>query len=287
MKEQTIYIKYDGPDADYERHQIDTRHLGRTLLGISDMIFEANRVLNGQEATVEVRNTTGFFDGSFGIEIVIVQDLIGTAKDIAPILGLTATSGSMLSVLNYLRGRKITEITYDEASGEATIESDEGNVTTSPEVAKLISSAAVRKGLDQVIAQPLDDEGTGSFEILESKDSQQPLFKVEKNDRAFYKHSTVKSTQASETETIATIEFVNAHSDSGSKGWRMVHLGEESAVKVKDESFLEMINRPDAASPFGHKFKVELLTRLTKKLDGSETKTYSIIKVLNKVPKDQ
>lgn len=68
--EAKFSIKYDGPAlAD---HTMNAKDLGSALLAISSLCQEANRVLTGEDANVEVQVTaTG--EGSFEIGLELVQ----------------------------------------------------------------------------------------------------------------------------------------------------------------------------------------------------------------------
>lgn len=286
MDEKSIFLKYDGESEDFENHLYDAKDLSVALSNLADLLYDANTLINGLDSQIEVKAKAGFREGSFGLELIIGQDILGAAKDILPVLGLVASAGagSLLSVLMRLKGNEITEITYDERTEEAEIAFGNEKLKASKDVADLIQSQPVRRRLSRIIYEPLEREHTESFELLDS-DSEAVFLKVTKdeNHQSFKTPAAYTSISVDELDTVAKVEFIKASKDSGMSGWKMLYLGEEVSVKIKDEAFLETLRRPDAPSIFGQKFSVELHMKKKQTLSGQTKKTYTIVKVRSAV----
>lgn len=291
MKETSLYIKYDGALATYKKHQIDAKELASSLGNLADLIYEANLLLNGIDSPVTVNAQAGFIKGSFGLELVVGQDPTATYEILRylGLIGAGGLSGTLFSVLLKLQSKKATDIEINEETGEASIivgHGDDAMTIPAPkEVVALMREPAIRKRVEKVIKTPLESEGTGSFQVLPSQDDvDEPIFVVEKDEGSFFKApATPKPDETLESDTVATIEFIQTNKDSGTSGWRINHLGEEVAVKVVDEMFLVSIKRSDAPSIYGLKYKVELHVNTIKRSGNPDKKTYRIDKVLSTV----
>ena len=66
MSSHSFYIAYDGPAL--VTNEMDVRELAPALLALSDVFNEANAVLNGERANVQLNVKGSFKSGCFGIE---------------------------------------------------------------------------------------------------------------------------------------------------------------------------------------------------------------------------
>lgn len=71
----TFTVAYSGIDSS----RMDIRQLAPALLALGDLLVAANKVLNGNRATITV-NVLPFRNGSFGIFIEVVQSLLDSIK---------------------------------------------------------------------------------------------------------------------------------------------------------------------------------------------------------------
>ncbi len=115
MTEQfTFALRYDGEAL--RDHEMDARDLAPALIGLCDLIDEANRIVNDGRARIDVRVQT-LKDGSFQINVALVQSIMDQAVDLlsgkhvtallalAVILGLAkGTCASLIELTRRLRG---------------------------------------------------------------------------------------------------------------------------------------------------------------------------------------
>ena len=287
MDSERVYVEYDGQGTSIKNNQLDAKVLSSILKGFADLIYEATRTVNGEDAPVKVNAEAGFVKGSFGVEFIILQDLVLNVEVLkllglagAPIAGGVAST--VISVIQALRGRYADEIHVDESNGTIDVITPEGPVPASAEVIKLVNNPSVRKHLDKVLYEPLTYEGIDWVEVRPTSHADLPtVLKATKESSVYFKNPGAKKpSQSTEISTTAEVEFLTAKKEDGKQGWRAIHLGKEIRVCILDESFLAAIRRVDGPSPFGQKFKVSL--RVQTKVVGEIEKTrYFVDKVIS------
>lgn len=125
MKSEVNFrVTYDGPEL--AASSMDVAHLAPSLLAISALLKEANMALNGDKACVSVAVQAGFRQGSFGIDLLINQDLLqqvvnlfkgdeaaafANAKAVLEALGLLAGSAyGLIKLIKKIRGRRVQRL---------------------------------------------------------------------------------------------------------------------------------------------------------------------------------
>lgn len=287
MRSTHIFIKYDGTSDALQKHRMEAKQLGMMLIELSDLIYDANITLNGTDSFIDVQAQAGFIEGSFGLELIIDQQLAGGVIEVAKYIGLgaSAVTGSLLAILKHKNTRNIKDdhIVIDKANGTAEVTINDVKMETTPEVIQLLRTPTIRKQLDKVVNQQLDIPGIDSFQVIDSADKQNTLFEVNQEDAVGFKAPPRKRSETvEELDTIATVEFIHSNKNSGTSGWKMIHNGRESIVKITDDVFLESIKREDSLSIYGMKYSVDLSYKKTRSQTG-ERITYTITKVRSRV----
>ena len=131
-------IKYDGPAL--SSHQMDVKELAPALMALSDMLEEANKAIFNDIDKVRVNVKGNFKSGSFGIDIIAVQNI--TQQIVSLFSGPEATAAANLTTLlngigilgggaglsgliKWLGGRKPNVIKNEENNTIFEIHSDE------------------------------------------------------------------------------------------------------------------------------------------------------------------
>ncbi len=179
MKNNSIHfsIKYDGPAL--QSHQMDVRDLAPALLALSNLLEESNKIIYPDSNEVRVQIQGNFKAGSFGVDLVMLQDFAhqvidlfagknGTAAaNLATILdaiGLCSLGTGLIALLKFLKGRKPSSIKYSddkvifEIIENECIETMEVDLVT----AKLFKTKVVRQSLTKVM-KPLTLDGVDYF----------------------------------------------------------------------------------------------------------------------------
>lgn len=287
MSSTHIFLKYDGTSDALQNHRMEAKQLGQMLIELSDLIYDSNLTLNGLDSFIDVQAQAGFMEGSFGLELIVDQQLVEGMVEVAKYIGFgaSAVTGSLLSILKHRNARNIKDdqIVIDESSGTAVITINDEKLETTPEVIKLLQTRSVRNQLDKVVKQQLDMPGVDVFKVLDSSDEQNSVLEVNKEDAQGFKVPPRKKAETvDELDTVANIEFIHSNKNSGSSGWRMIHNGEESSVKITDEVFLESIKREESLSIYGMKYRVDLSYKKTISASGDRV-SYTITKVRSRV----
>src|SRR6185437_11296855 len=137
MNTSTFRVVYDGPAL--TEHAMDVRDLAPALLAIAEALEEANRVLNGTRAQVQVQVHGSFKTGSFGIDLSVVQSFVAQALDflaedhkvvgalnLLGLLGFAAgSSAGLIRLVRWLKGRTVKKVEISDETGIARVITDD------------------------------------------------------------------------------------------------------------------------------------------------------------------
>lgn len=278
-------IVYSGSALD--SNEMDVRELAPALLAFADAIEEANRVINGDRASVRLNVSGSFKSGSFGIDLTVILDAIrdlltalnsdpaNGAKNLLDLIGIGGTGG-LIGVLRWLRNRKATKIeVQDDKRVIFEIESKE-TIEASPEVLKLYRNTIVRSSLEKAFFEPLSKDGIdsirmrrGGAEVIIPKAERDSFVAPPLEDEPLSEFVTEAHLQ------IASLSFVEANK------WRFTRGAGDSAffADIDDEGFVERVNRNEITFAKGDILKVRLRTRETLTERGLKSE-YRIERVL-------
>ena len=275
---QKFTLFYDAKKSELNKHKIDAYTLGTSILELSKMIYEADRIINSNEKSIDLLVTAPIKKGSVAIEFV-ANFLNSGGLDVLKYLGLTAASssilgGSAISVTQKIREKRVLSIETNSNSNIAKIKLDDETIECDQTVAELVTNPKIRKAMSDVISQPLLNK-------------QDPIFRVEVDNEETLRLTNdhilnirplnKKSFNSLElTQTITTNVKLTQINFKSKNGWKMVYDDEEKNVTIEDESFLERINDNALAFKEGDMFKVEL--NIVEKSTANSKRTQYIIK---------
>lgn len=192
MEAATTQIAYDG--IALRDGSMDVRDLAPALLAIGEVLDGANRVLNGDRASIAVKVKSDFKTGSFEIELMLVQTLaaqainlfggnpLKSAKEIAEYVGLiTGADVSLLGLLKWLRGntpQSTTTLANGKIEISVEVNGDNNKIVVSPELFQIANDVPVRQAAADVM-RPLERAGVDEFQVRRGK---QVLERVTKED---------------------------------------------------------------------------------------------------------
>lgn len=181
MSKEIFQLKYDGPGLQY--HQMDVRDLAPALLGVGNLIRDANFIINNDSAEVRVMVNSNMKPGSFVVGLEVWQEIVGaalsllggdgikTARDILERLDLLSKVAGIgilggLGVLEFYKwrdGRDIVNVQHvvDSSMGgtvNITIKGDGNTVNVDKGVYELTQNPRIARAAKAIFAPLKTDE---------------------------------------------------------------------------------------------------------------------------------
>ena len=267
----TFQISYDMDKT--KDHTIDARKLGEAIVATADALKNADKVLNGEESELEL-DVKAHSEGSFVVEFVTFLSSAGVNP--LSVLGLGGTiaagAGSVLGALKIIGQRKIKLVQKVDNNKSVITLSDNEIVQLPSSIADLVSSKTMRDSIDTMVKAPLEGAENAKFIIKDEGGTE--VFQVADEEVESYKKMS-QSIVDEVTETVETknVSFTNVNFD-GASGWKARFAdGDVLTVKMKDDAFLERVNRSKENFSKEDTFVVKL--KITKKHRLGTTPSYT------------
>lgn len=267
--------------SDIANHKMNAYDLGMSIVEFAKMVSRADDIINN-ESTLELEVTAPAKAGSLIIEFALLIKDSG-ALEVMKYLGISAASatvvgGTALGVARRLKDKRIININTETGSGNSTIELEDEQVVVNTTVARLVADPVIRKAMNEVITQPLNDEKSPSFEIeLEGVD--EPIFSIKGDDIKDFTPLPKASLSDEKVETKTTNVILNQINFDSNRGWKMVYDGKEHSVRMEDEGFMARVRDSEKSFTKGDMFEVSLST-ITKTTARSQRTEYVITRVI-------
>ncbi|MGE0201781.1 MAG: hypothetical protein AB7P76_12560 [Candidatus Melainabacteria bacterium] len=279
-------IIYDGPAL--ETHEMDVRELAPALLAVSDLLEEANAVVNNSTTKVAVRVNGSFKTGSFGIDLTVVQGVyqqivqlliseeVQAAASLLGFLGFFGVDGpGVIQVIQWMRNRPIQKVDQT-TDGMVSITIEGEMITIEKKVFELLFNFKIRQALEKIVYQPLSREGITSFKVR-SKDKNNP-FIIDKNDAELFKSPKQQEQLIAKTETITSLQVVSISFQEDNK-WRFTDGSSTFFAVMKDEIFSDRVQHSLENFAKDDILKVKLVSYQYETATGLKTE-YEVIEVL-------
>jgi hypothetical protein len=282
VKEASFEIRYDGPSLTNNR--IPIRDLAPALLGVSDLVEEADYILNEGNTQVTAL-VSPFKNECFGIEFTAIQQYIQSTLagfypilDVLKMLGFTPKDG-LLWLLVLLKGRRIINIEKrNRTSSELSLDDGEKIADVPHKLADLAQSKVVRKAVDSIIAQPLSRDGIMNISIYNSNISiNKPVMNIYKEDKDSFRAFPEQPYQEQRIED-KLLKVVGPVFGEDYK-WRLADGSVKSYYDIQDHDFLKRVESRNIQFAAGDMLKVRLCTNI-KYAEGIEKESYEVQKVL-------
>lgn len=282
-----LIVAYDG--SALEDHTMDIQELAFALVGLGDVLTEANNLLNKGSCKTTVKVSSGFKTGSFEIHLVMQQisdhlAFFGTTPQLLGIstiltllgFGLTGMNG-LIQFIKKIKNNKIKSIKEleDEKISVTFIQNNiTENVIIDKKVYILYEHTDLRNSFKKVL-KPLETEGIDSFEIR--NDKKEILEKIDKSEAKYFE-ITPSEDVINDNITDMYLNLVNVSFKDGNK-WKLSNGDNEFYATIEDEEFLHKINTNLISFSKSDGFKAKVRTTQTLTEEGIKTKN-SILKIL-------
>jgi len=277
LTKHTFQISYDTDET--KDHTIDARKLGLAIVSTSDALKNADKIINGESSEVEL-DVKAHSEGSFVVEFVTYLNNSGVNPlSILGLIPVTAGTATVFGALKQLGERKI-KMMQPTASGKAKLTlSDKTEIELPQNVADLISSKVMRDSIDTIVKAPLDGVKDAKFIIKDENGSD--FFTVEETEVSSYtKMQQNIVDEVTEIDETKNVKFIHVNFE-GASGWKVRYTdGEPVTVKMKDEAFLERINKDKENFSKGDTFAVKIKTTKTHRHGTTPLYSRELIEVL-------
>lgn len=294
---EKICVAYTGAAVD--NGNMNVNELSPALLALSNLIGEANRILNRDDSTVEVRLSAHLERGSFEMFFEIVYSIPAqiklfftgqeySIKAILETLGLVSTlSGvnvvTLVQLIRWLKGRRVTKV--------EAVEKDIVRIFTETESKEitigawnLFSSKKILSHVEGVI-QPLKHSGVESVEFRDVK-TQSAVEKITSDEADYFSNlGTAEPVEELKTTQKLILKIISVNFERDLK-WRFDDGTGKFFAEVKDEKFLQAIDSGQIAFTQGDAIlaEVEVVQRYAKTDLQKTSKTITrVFKILKKI----
>ena len=252
-----LEIAYAG-DA-YANNEIDAKMLGDALSSLSNLIDNAEKNIHGETATTRV-SIKAIQEGSFTV-LVSVLGSLSTLQLLGLSVATGASAGSLVGVVEWLRGRKPHEVVIDEANNRATFVVDNERFECSNDVQKLVTNSTIRNEMSKLVHTPLQTEKNSSFRVKNS--SGEEIVSISQEQSVSFKKVNNTVVQHTHEDSLTLNVKFSKLSFTSDTDWRMVLPdGEDVKVKMADAGFLERVNLNEASFSKDDLFVVNVTKRV-------------------------
>lgn len=281
-------LVYDGPAL--EEHRMDVRTLAPALLALGDMVERANEILNGEQVKIRVDVHASFREGSFGVDMDLVQSLwqkaihfasepgVITASMLAGFLGFSARDGfkGVIQVITWLRGRAVRKVEPIDG-GKVLFYVDGDAIEVEEKVYELLRDYKVRRALQDVVNEPLRRDGIETVAAVD-KQIEKVGFMVSRSDSAYFRAPEPEDEPLQSDEYTATLQVLTLAFQDGNK-WRFTEGGGNTYyATILDEKFLQRIRSNES---FARDDIIRARVRRTQKITKDGLKAdYEVVEVL-------
>lgn len=281
-------IKYDGPAL--ASHQMDVRELAPALIALSELLEQANKAAFPEADEVKVNVQGNFKGGSFGVDLIAVQNIAQqivamfsgpqatAAANLFAILGGIGLlgSGGLIGVVKFLRGRKPTSVRFEGDKTVFEIVDVEHVETFEVDLVagKLYQSRIVRQSLARVV-KPLERDGVDTF--ICGRDGV-PEVVIEKDDVPLFIMAASEADVVSDTIAVGVLLQIESAVFKDDNKWRFSDGGTPFFAEIADPDFLARINSGDERFGKNDVLIVDL-RRIQSVTDNGLKLEFSVIKV--------
>ncbi|MCS3902090.1 hypothetical protein J2T55_000082 [Methylohalomonas lacus] len=283
MTTANFTVVYNGDRV--KNNTMDVRDLAPALLSIGSLVDEANRVLNGDNATVKLHVDTtapGCFEINMLLDLAflsqvkdfLTSDLVNSAINLNDLIwgGVGATWG-LIGLAKLLKGKKPPKAErVDDHTVRIQVDGQTYDVPL--KLLRLYQDLGVRNALEKTIS-PLKKEGIDSLEV---KQEGKAIAFIEKKEADYF-----DAPQAEDEEILDEIEkgaySILSVAFKEDNKWRLYDGNTTITASIKDEDFIYRVEHGLESFTKGDVLICEVRKR--QYITGSDLKTeYEVERVI-------
>ena len=283
MERAKIRIAYVGSAV--EDGTMNLNELSAALLALSNLVGSANRVLNADNSTVEVRLSADVERGSFEMTLEIVRTLAdqikllftGTDSSLIEILGAiglvsTLSGVNLIEIFRWVKGRRIDSVEKIDNGNSVRVTIGDESKEISIGTWKIFSSHKTNQHIEGVL-HPLKTEGVTGFEVRDFS-TRQAIEKISSDEVDYFKPYPLDETTKSATQEIV-LKIISVSFEPNLK-WRFDDGDTKFYALVTDQKFLKQVEEGLLAFSKGDLIVAKVETKQRYSQDGL-TKTEKIV----------
>ncbi len=287
-QKEEFQIIYDG--SALENNEIDIRDLAPALLAVGDLLEEANKVLYGDLATVNVNVKGSFKTGCFQVDLTLAQTLASqlttlitsqeavAVTQILSITGFNALNGfGLIPFIKWVKNRPIKKITRI-GEGKSTVEIDDEKKEVEDKVIDLYRNIKARKSVETIIFQPLQKPGVDEFAVKHGES----ITKVIDSEKEFFKTPDAQDELLDDQIIETNLQAITISFTEGNK-WKLTDGNVSFYATVKDQGFLDRVQQNKESFAKDDILKVKLRKKQWIS-DGGMKTDYEIEEILSHRP---
>lgn len=303
QKETTI-IRYDG--AALADHSIDVAHLAPSLLALSEIIKNANKLVNGDKAGIKVMVNANLEQNCFELNLELMWSVYEQAKSLVGhedvqslkeilewlgIIGGGAITGGIgfWQLIKVLKGRKIESAEIFERDGKnlVRIKTESKNVEEASKEAFQLYSNVNNRRLASEFLSPLKEDG---YDNVEFDSAEKGKISFTYDDAPDFAAGDLPppTPEMEKRNIIRTSVRIKKAVYEGNAKWDVVYK-QVVQVSIKDADWLTLFQKNEVDAPPGSLLDVELEEIYLADADGLmlDKAHYEITKVHNVISAEE
>jgi hypothetical protein len=270
---------------------MDVRDLAPALMAVGQLFDAANRALNGSDAPPISVNVQATKQGSFEIDLTVIQTLLESAKTFLSgdwvtaamhlkelVFGGVMSTFGLIALIKKLRGRKPDRI--EKVSPDTVRLTIDGQSFDIPlNMLRLYQDVAVRLAYENLVAIPLQKEGIDHFKVLEAR---QEIASVDKSETSYFIAPEAPSTVIVEDIRRSAFSIVSLAFKEDNK-WRLHDGNNQISATIEDADFMRRVDSNMVRFAKGDVLVCEVKIRQVQTGQGLKT-DYTVARVLEHRP---
>lgn len=290
MSEAVFRLAYDGEAV--SNGEMDVADLAPALLGMAQLLKAAARVIDGDNAEINVR-LKSTREACFEVWLNLAVDGAKTgwaflktpdgqaAATLLQLLGFTGIGSIVgaVTIIRWLAGRRPQVVSVGGDKVRLEVDGDVLEVTDS--VARLALDSGVRASLEKVVAEPLEKDGIDSVSLGDATGGAT----IEKSEGPYFRALTGGVTDEFVSKYVKAFSIVTLSFKAGQK-WRLSDGGSNRLVVMSDENFQAKVDSSQVAFAKGDILVCEVVETSRRTPSGFKSE-FEIVKVAEHRHPDQ